>query len=68
MVGNSNSRGFPPLQLPFLKIQEWVVVEEGATVTVAGLCGELGIFFFPFSSARKFEVAEWRAVKSLYGL
>ncbi len=58
---------FPQSRLPS-KDRKRVVVEEGATVSLAGLCGELGDFF-SFSSARKFEVfAGWRAVKSLHGL
>lgn len=69
MVGKATPVCFSSVAASFQKDRKRVVVEEGATVTLAGLCGELGDFFFPFLSARKFEeVAGWRAVKSLHGL
>lgn len=42
------SRVFSSVAASFQKSKGGLSFEEGATVTLAGLCGELGIFFFPF--------------------
>lgn len=48
MVGKSDTRVWSSVAASSQKNQKAGCVEEGTTLTLAGLCGELGGFFFPF--------------------